>query len=111
MDAVAALDQAASSLRASQLPSAEKLRRTPPEQAREAAVAFEGFFIAMTLETMFSGIETNGLFGGGHGETVFRSMMLQEYGKAIAERNGIGLADSVQREIIRLQEVQSDDAK
>jgi hypothetical protein len=37
-------------------------------------------------------------------------MMLQEYGKAVAQRNGIGLAEAVQKEIIRLQEVQSDDA-
>lgn len=111
MNPMDTLDQAASSLRMSQLPTAEKLRRMAPEQAREAAVEFEGFFIAMTLESMFSGIETDGLFGGGHGEKIFRSMMLQEYGKTIAQRNGIGLADAVQREIIRLQEVQSDDPK
>lgn len=111
MNPMDTLDQAASSLRMSQLPTAEKLKRMAPEQAREAAVEFEGFFIAMTLESMFSGIETDGLFGGGHGEKVFRSMMLQEYGKTIAQRNGIGLADAVQREIIRLQEVQGDDPK
>lgn len=111
MNPMDTLDQAASSLRMSQLPTAEKLKRMAPEQAREAAVEFEGFFIAMTLESMFSGIETDGLFGGGHGEKIFRSMMLQEYGKTIAQRNGIGLADAVQREIIRLQEVQSDDPK
>lgn len=111
MNPIDTLDQASNSVRTSQLPSAEKLKRMSPEQAHKAAVEFEGFFIAMTLENMFSGIETNGLFGGGHGEKIFRSMMLQEYGKSIAERNGIGLADAVQREIIRLQEVQSDDPK
>jgi Rod binding domain-containing protein len=106
-----ALEQAAGNLRSSQLPTAEKLKRLSPDQARKAAVEFEGFFIAMTLENMFSGIGTDGLFGGGHGEKVFRSMMLQEYGKKIAEHNGIGLADAVQKEIIRLQEVATDDAK
>ena len=111
MDAANALDQAAASLRSSQIPGAEKLKRMSPDQARQAAVEFEGFFIAMTLENMFTGIETDGLFGGGHGEKVFRSMMLQEYGKTIAERNGIGLADAVQREIIRLQEVSTDDPR
>jgi Rod binding domain-containing protein len=111
MDALNSLEQAASNLRAAQVPSAEKLSRVSPEKARKAAVEFEGFFIAMALENMFSGIETDGLFGGGHGEQVFRSMMLQEYGKSIAERSSIGLADAVQREIIRLQEVQSNDAK
>jgi Rod binding domain-containing protein len=111
MDAVNFLDQAASTLRSAQTPTAETLSRVAPDKARKAAVEFEGFFLAMALENMFSGIETDGLFGGGHGEKVFRSMMLQEYGKAIAERGGIGLADAVQREIIRLQEVQSHDPK
>ena len=106
-----ALDQAASSFRASQMPTAEKLKRVSRDQAHKAAVEFEGFFVAMTLENMFAGIGTDGLFGGGHGEKVFRSMMLQEYGKKIAERNGIGLADAVQREIMKLQEVRNDDPK
>jgi Rod binding domain-containing protein len=106
-----AIDQAAAGFRASQMPTADKLKRLSPEQAHKAAVEFEGFFIAMTLENMFAGVETDGLFGGGHGEKVFRSMMLQEYGKTIAERNGIGLADAVQREIIRLQEVGTNDPK
>jgi Rod binding domain-containing protein len=105
------LDQAASTLQSSRLPSVDKLARVSPDQARETAVEFEGFFLAMVFENMFAGIETDGLFGGGHGEKVFRSMMLQEYGKAVAQRNGIGLADTVQKEIIRLQEVQSHDAK
>ena len=32
---------------------------------------------------MFSGIQTDGLTGGGQGEEMFRSMMINEYGKAI----------------------------
>jgi len=111
MDVPGIFDQAASSLQASQQPRTGDLSRLSPEKAKETAVEFEGFFIAMALESMFSGIETEGLFGGSHGEKVFRSMMLQEYGKSIAQRNGIGIADAVQREIIRLQEVQTNDSK
>jgi len=33
-------------------------------------------------------------------------MMVQEYGKAIARSGGVGIADAVQREILRLQESQ-----
>jgi Rod binding domain-containing protein len=100
------VDQATGNLQSSQLAKASRVDGQSPEAARKTAVEFEGFFIAMALESMFSGIETEGLFGGGHGEKVFRSMMLQEYGKSIAERSGIGIADAVQREIISLQEVQ-----
>lgn len=99
-------DQVAGSLQTAQQRKADALAHASPEKARQAAVEFEGFFIASALESMFAGIETDGPFGGGHGEKVFRSMMLQELGKSIAERNGIGIADAVQREIIRLQEVQ-----
>jgi len=104
-------DQTAATMQTARQRSAADLARLAPEKAREAAVEFEGFFIASALESMFSGIETDGLFGGGHGEQVFRSMLLQETGKSIAARGGIGIADAVQREIIRLQEAQTNDPK
>ena len=80
-------------------------RAVTPESATKAAQEVEGFFISMMLEAMFAGIKTDGLFGGGNGEKVFRSMMFEEYGKSIAGTNELGLADSVKREILRLQEV------
>jgi peptidoglycan hydrolase FlgJ len=72
--------------------------------ARHAAEDFEAFFFAQTLESMYSGMETDKLFGGGQGETVYRSMLLQEYGKAAAHAGGVGIADQVYREVLRLQE-------
>ena len=111
MDVASSFDQAVRNLQASRPRDAKDLAHVSPEKAREAAVEFEGFFIASALESMFSGIETDGLFGGGHGEQVFRSMLLQEYGKSIAERGGLGIADAVQREIIRVQEVQKNESK
>lgn len=76
------------------------------QDARKAAEEFEAFFVSQMLNHMFSGIETDPLFGGGQGETVFRSLMADEYAKAISRSGGIGLADSVMGEIIRLQEGQ-----
>ena len=75
--------------------------------ARAAAQDFEAFFLSQVFEEMFAGVEPDEMFGGGQGETVFRSLMLQEYGKAVANRGGIGIADAVQKEILKLQEVQS----
>jgi Rod binding domain-containing protein len=72
--------------------------------ARKAAESFEAFFISQMLADMFTGVETDPLFGGGPGETIFRSLMIDEYGKAVASSGGIGIADSVMREIVRLQE-------
>ncbi|NKB48454.1 MAG: chemotactic signal-response protein chel [Alphaproteobacteria bacterium] len=72
--------------------------------AREAAESFEAFFISQMLSDMFAGVETDPLFGGGPGETVFRSLMIDEYGKSLASTGGVGIANSVLGEIIRLQE-------
>lgn len=77
--------------------------------AREAAESFEAFFISQMLSNMFAGVETDPLFGGGQGETVFRSLMIDEYGKSVASAGGMGIADSVMQEIIRLQEIDTND--
>jgi Rod binding domain-containing protein len=77
---------------------------TDPVKAKAAAEEFEAFFIGQFLEHMFAGIRTDGMFGGGHSENVYRSMMMQEYGKTIAAAGGVGIADSVYRSIIQMQE-------
>lgn len=78
----------------------------PPADAKAAAEDFEAFYLTQVMGEMFSGIETDPLFGGGAGETAFKSFLTQEYGKLIARAGGVGIADSVTREIIRLQEAQ-----
>jgi flagellar protein FlgJ len=77
-----------------------------PAKAREAAENFEAFYLSQTFEQMFQDVEPDSMFGGGQGEKVFRSLLFQEYGKQTAKSGGIGIADMVQKEILRLQEVQ-----
>ena len=78
-----------------------KSRRDPQAAAKD----FESFFIANMLDQMFAGIETDGMFGGGEAEKTYRSLLHQEYGKAIAQQGGIGVGKMVSSEIIRLQEM------
>jgi Rod binding domain-containing protein len=59
------------------------------------------------VETMFEGISTDGMFGGGNGEKVFRSLLINEYGKAMAKTGTVGVADYVMKSILEMQEVQS----
>jgi len=75
-----------------------------PEDARKAGEEFEAFFMTQMLEHMFKGIPTDGYFGGGYGEGVYRSVMLQEYGRVLGKAGGIGIGDMVARELMRLQE-------
>lgn len=76
-------------------------------KARQTAEAFESFFLSQVLAHMSSGLEVEGPFGGGGTEKTFRSMLHDEYAKAVASRGGVGIADLIQEEILRLQEVSS----
>lgn len=75
-------------------------------QAREAAESFEAIFLAQMLNSMFSGIESDGPFSGGHSEKMYRTMLNEEYAAAISRQGGIGIADQVYQEILKLQEVE-----
>ena len=72
----------------------------------KVAEYFEAFYLTQVTANMFAGIETDPLFGGGPGEDVFQSLLTQEYGKIVARAGGIGIADSLAREILKLQEVE-----
>ena len=75
--------------------------------ATKAAKEFESVFISQFLGSMFSGISTDGPFGGGEGEEMFRSMMINEYGKSMESRGGFGLAASVTSQLLKHQEMQA----
>ena len=98
--AAADLRHASNSAQAKTGPSEQKL-----EHAKQAAEDFEAVFLAQMLGPIFDSLETEGPFGGGSGEKIYRSLLVQEYGKAIAKSGGIGISDAVQREILQLQEV------
>jgi len=70
----------------------------------KAAKDFESVFISQFLGSMFSGISTDGPFGGGEGEEMFRSMMINEYGKSMQARGGFGLAAAVTKQLLSHQE-------
>lgn len=76
------------------------------QRIKETAEEFESVFLAEMLRPMFSNIEAAAPFGGGAGEKIYRDMQVDEYGKAIAKAGGIGLADSIMREMIKMQEGQ-----
>ena len=65
---------------------------------------FEQMFLSQMLSQMFAGIKTNGTFGGGFGEDMFRSLQVDEYARALTQHGGVGIAASVTRELLRLQE-------
>lgn len=73
------------------------------QQLRRAAEEFESVFLSEMLAPMFEGISTDGLGGGGMGEEMFRPMLVERYADSISRSGGIGIADSVVREFMRMQ--------
>lgn len=69
-----------------------------------AAKEYESVFISQFLGSMFSGIQTDGVTGGGQGEEMFRSLMINEYGKALEQRGGFGLAAQMKAQLLKHQE-------
>ena len=77
------------------------------EEAQEAAQDFEAFFMTKMMESMFEGISTEGMFGGGHAEKIYRSLLLNEYGKAMAKTGSIGVSDDIMSALLKMQEAAS----
>lgn len=103
LDTTAALAQADAG-RVSQAAKAYKNGTMNIGQMRKTAQEFEAVFISEMLRPMFQNIEAEAPFGGSSGEKMYRDMQIDEYGKAIAKNGGIGLADQVVREMIKMQE-------
>jgi Rod binding domain-containing protein len=70
----------------------------------KTAIDFEAMFATEMLRPMFEGVEVDQMFGGGHGEEIMRSFMVQEYGKVIAKTDKLGIAKQVKAEMIRMQD-------
>jgi hypothetical protein len=73
--------------------------------AVKSAKEFESVFISQFLGSMFSGISADGPTGGGEGEEMFRSLMIDQYGKSMEQRGGFGLASALQRQLLKHQEM------
>lgn len=76
-------------------------------QAQKAAQEFESVFLSQIIGPMFENIEGGGYFGGGVGESMFRSLLVGEFGKEMAAQGGIGIGDAVLGALIKTQELAS----
>lgn len=70
------------------------------QKAQQAAVDFEAVFLSQFLQSMGKGLSEDSLFG----REPFGSMLVDEYSKVLARSGGVGIASSVQKELLRLQE-------
>jgi len=82
-----------------------------PASADKVAKQFEAMIVGQMMENMFAGMDSSATFGGGGpAEKPWRSFMLQEYGKAIAEAGTLGIGRMVREEVARLYAQQTESA-
>lgn len=80
-----------------------------PAALDKAAEDFEAVFLSQMLQHMFAGVDMNPMSEGkSPGDDIYKSMLVDEYGKILTRAGGIGIADHVKREMLKLQEVDYD---
>ncbi len=75
-----------------------------PAQIMKSAQDFEAVFATEMLSPMFEGLEVDPTFGGGHGEEMFRTMMLDQYGKQMAQNDSLGMVHQIAGTLLKIQE-------
>ncbi|CAK0777825.1 putative Chemotactic signal-response protein CheL [uncultured Gammaproteobacteria bacterium] len=75
------------------------------EQIDAKAKEFESMVVGQLMSFVWEGVGVDPNFGGGRGEEMFRGMMVTEYSKQMTKRGGFGIADSVRRQMLQMQEV------
>jgi peptidoglycan hydrolase FlgJ len=84
-----------------------KVQPTAQAKARQTAEDFEAVFLNTMFQSMFTGIDGEGPFGGSGAIGVWRSFLTDEYAKGVAKKGGIGIADQVYRSLIDRQAAQT----
>ncbi|MGE0754468.1 MAG: rod-binding protein [Alphaproteobacteria bacterium] len=85
----------------------DKARALNDQQAQKAAEDFEALFISQMLTHMFGESLGNEFFGSEETSEIYRGLMADEYAKKLTQSGGIGVADYVKKELLKLQEVSS----
>jgi Rod binding domain-containing protein len=74
------------------------------EKIKAVSSDFESVFLNNMLEEMFAGVGDDDPFANTEGAATWRSLQVEEFGRAISRAGGIGLAEHVERQLLALQE-------
>jgi len=81
--------------------SAEQLAKRG--QIEKTARDFEASFLSVMLGQMFKDVGAQAPFSSGHGEAAFKSFLGDAMAKQMVQHGGVGLADRVTQEMLKLQ--------
>ena len=72
-------------------------------QIAKTAKDFEGSFLTVMIGQMMKDVKVSEPFGGGQGEEMFKSFMNEAMAKQVVKTGGVGIADDVAKEMLKLQ--------
>ena len=76
-------------------------------QMMSAAHDFEAVFATQMMTPMFEGLEVNPMFGGGKGEEMFRTVLLDEYGKQMGQNDTLHMVNQLADAMLKAQEARN----
>ena len=79
-------------------------RKIDREKLKKACSDFEALFLARMLKIMRQSVPSSGLWGNGPGKEIYDSLMDQELGKKMAQRDGLGLGKKIYHQVLKREE-------
>ncbi len=70
----------------------------------------ESVLVSKMVEPMFPEGKNTMLYGGGAGNSVYRGMMIEQYGKMLTQKNGLGLAENIAKKLTQERRKEHADA-
>jgi peptidoglycan hydrolase FlgJ len=82
----------------------EKMRKnmSSQEEVEKAAKEYEAVAVTKMLQQMYSDVKIDPLFGNKNTESIYKDMLLNEYGKLVADNGGIGLAKALTKDVQKM---------
>lgn len=74
------------------------------DQMRRIANDFEVSFLSAMMKPMFESLKTDGPFGGGAGEEMWKGFLVDEMAKETVRAGGVGLTGTVLDHMLKVQE-------
>ena len=71
-------------------------------EIERVAREYEEVAINKMLQQMNEGVKPDPIFGGGHAEEIYRDMLIAEHAKILAKSGGIGIAESIKKDMIKI---------
>jgi peptidoglycan hydrolase FlgJ len=106
MSGAAQLDVSLSSLGGAQNAQIEAMLKIK-SKAKSASGEFEAMFLNSMFEQMNTKVDGEGPFGGSGAQKVWRSFLTNQYAQMYAKAGGIGIANHVYDELLKLQGVKA----